>query len=292
MAGLEPYWDGLMARHGEWVNSPWGILAVHELVYFGCFVPYLVADFIPALQKYKLQPTATNDAGSLWRCTKMLLFLHFIIEFPMMYLTHPAMAFFGIRTTGSLPQWHTLAWQMVVFLLMEDFYFYWIHRFLHWKAIYKYVHKVHHLHTAPFGIAAEYAHPVETMFLGFGTIFPPVMFAWFQGMHLLTLYVWLVVRLLQTVEVHSGYDFPWSLNRWLPLWGGAEFHDFHHMTFNSNFSSTFRIWDIVFGTAGPYYTYKTEQAKLRSPAAPPSPQPSKRAPAAVQRPACVKSLRQ
>jgi sterol desaturase/sphingolipid hydroxylase (fatty acid hydroxylase superfamily) len=290
MAGLEPYWDALMERHGPWVNSPWGILVVHEVVYFGCWLPYLAAEFLPALRKYKLQPNVVNDAASIWRCMKLLLFLHVVIEFPMMYLTHPAMAYFGIRTSGALPQWHTLAWQMVVFFLIEDFYFYWIHRFLHWKRIYKYIHKVHHVHTAPFGIAAEYAHPVETMFLGFGTIFPPVLFSWFQGMHLLTLYTWLIVRLFQTVEVHTGYDFPWSLNRWLPGWAGAEFHDFHHMTFDSNFSSTFRIWDNVFGTAAPYYEYKGQQRKLAAAASNGSSPAGKLA--AVSRPVRTKAPRQ
>lgn len=56
MASLEPYWDALMERHGAWVNSPWGILVVHEVVYFGCWLPYLAAEFIPAMRKYKLQP--------------------------------------------------------------------------------------------------------------------------------------------------------------------------------------------------------------------------------------------
>jgi len=44
-------------------------------------------------------------------------------------------------------------------------------RLLHHHSIYKYVHKVHHDHAAPFGMAAEYAHPIETAFLGLGT--PP-----------------------------------------------------------------------------------------------------------------------
>jgi len=84
----------------------------------------------------------------------------------------------------------------------------------------------------------------------------PVLCAMTAGMHLVTLYVWLVVRVLQTVEVHSGYDFPWSLNNWVPLWGGAEFHDWHHKTFTGNYSSTFTLWDWVFGTSSAYLAAK------------------------------------
>jgi hypothetical protein len=33
---------------------------------------------------------------------------------------------------------------------------------------YKAIHKIHHQYSAPFGLAAEYASPIEVMILGFG----------------------------------------------------------------------------------------------------------------------------
>ncbi len=56
---------------------------------------------------------------------------------------------------------------------MEDTWHYFAHRFLHWKPIYGYVHKVHHTYTAPFGIVAEYAHPIETIGL-LSALFAPL----------------------------------------------------------------------------------------------------------------------
>ena len=38
--------------------------------------------------------------------------------------------------------------------------------------------------------------------------------------HLFSLWAWLFIRLYQTVEAHSGYDFPWSPTKLLPFWGG------------------------------------------------------------------------
>jgi len=122
--------------------------------------------------------------------------------------------------------------------------------------MYQYIHKMHHensgtlppnlsfsshlliddddgigslpfLFPAPFSIAGEYAHPVEQMILGVGTVIGPCLFA----KHVTTVYLWMIVRLFQVVDCHSGYDFPWSLNRFLPFYGGAEYHDFHHETF-------------------------------------------------------------
>ena len=48
-------------------------------------------------------------------------------------------------------------------LVIEDTWHYFLHRVLHDKRIYKYIHKVHHHFQSPFGMVAEYAHPAETL---------------------------------------------------------------------------------------------------------------------------------
>ena len=60
-------------------------------------------------------------------------------------------------------------------------------------------------------------------------------------------------------------DFPWSLQHILPFWSGAEHHDFHHMAFVNNFSTSFRWCDHLFGTDTKYQEYRkriTEMKKL------------------------------
>ncbi|KAI9079345.1 hypothetical protein K1719_038644 [Acacia pycnantha] len=106
---------------------------------------------------------------------------------------------------------------------------------------------VHHEYATPFGLTSEYAHPAEILFLGFATIVGPAI----TGPHLFTLWLWMVVRVLETVEAHCGYHFPWSLSNFLPLYGGADFHDYHHRllyTKSGNYSSTFTYMDWIFGT--------------------------------------------
>ena len=71
-------------------------------------------------------------------------------------------------------------------------------------------------YATPFGLTSEYAHPAEILFLGFATIFGPAI----TGPHLITLWLWMVLRVLETVEAHCGYHFPWSLSNFLPLYGG------------------------------------------------------------------------
>ena len=71
-------------------------------------------------------------------------------------------------------------------------------------------------YATPFGLTSEYAHPAEILFLGFATVVGPAL----TGPHLLTLWLWVVLRVLETVEAHSGYHFPWSPSNFLPLYGG------------------------------------------------------------------------
>ena len=83
---------------------------------------------------------------------------------------------------------------------------------MHWGPLYKHIHKIHHKFAAPFGICAEYAHPLETLILGLGFFIGPLVWTMYRGMHVFTMAVWLAVRLIQTVDAHSGYDFPWVNN--------------------------------------------------------------------------------
>ncbi|KAH3672682.1 hypothetical protein WICMUC_004200 [Wickerhamomyces mucosus] len=99
------------------------------------------------------------------------------------------------------------------------------------------------------------------MSLGFGTVGFPIIFVYFTGnLHLFTLCVWITLRLFQAVDSHSGYEFPWSLNNFLPFWSGAEHHDLHHHYFIGNYASSFRWWDYFLDTeAGPEAKIQREE---------------------------------
>eukprot|EP00850_Spirogloea_muscicola_P007227 SM000036S13271 [mRNA] locus=s36:217719:219946:- [translate_table: standard] len=115
-------------------------------------------------------------------------------------------------------------------------------------------------YATPFGLTSEYAHPLEILFLGFATIAGPAL----TGPHLLTLWLWMSIRVVETVEAHCGYDFPWSPSRFLPLYGGADFHDYHHRllyTKSGNYASTFIYMDWLFGTDKGYRKLKSMQRK-------------------------------
>ncbi|KAJ7243658.1 C4-methyl sterol oxidase [Mycena rebaudengoi] len=207
---------------------------------------------IPYFRRWKLQANKVPTPQEQWECTKLVLFSHFTVELPVIWFFHPMAEFFGMSTYQvPLPSLRTMAPQIAFFFVFEDMFHYFAHQALHYGPLYKNIHKIHHKYSAPFGLAAE--SPSS----GTGTIAGPLLYCCFTSdLHVLTVYIWITLRLFQAIDSHSGYDFPWSLHNFLPFWSGAEHHDFHHMAFTNNFSTSFRWWDRILGTDDKYRAYR------------------------------------
>ncbi|GMM53813.1 methylsterol monooxygenase [Maudiozyma humilis] len=226
---------------------------LHEVVYFGRSLPWFIIDQIPYFRRWKIQPTKIPSTKEQLYCLKSVLLSHFLVEAIPIWTFHPMCQKLGITVEVPFPDLKTMTLEICLFFVLEDMWHYWAHRLFHYGVFYKYIHKQHHRYAAPFGLSAEYAHPAETMSLGFGTVGMPIFYVMYTGkLHLFTLCLWVVLRLFQAVDSHSGYDFPWSLNKFLPFWAGAEHHDLHHHYFIGNYASSFRWWDFYLDTeAGP-----------------------------------------
>jgi sterol desaturase/sphingolipid hydroxylase (fatty acid hydroxylase superfamily) len=139
-------------------------------------------------------------------------------------------------------------------MLCEDFSFHFIHKLLHHPRIYSLIHKIHHSHIVTISIAVEYAHPIEFIL---GNLIPTTLGPLLLGrnLHIFTFAIWGKVRLTETLEDHSGYEFPWSPFRLIPFSASAAYHDFHHSHNVGNYSSFFSFWDTLCGTNKDYYNY-------------------------------------
>ncbi|PQE17965.1 C-4 methyl sterol oxidase Erg25 protein [Rutstroemia sp. NJR-2017a WRK4] len=237
---------------------------MHEFFYFGRSLPWIIIAQIPYFDKYKIQGSKIPTALEQWQCTKLVLLSHFTVELPQIVLFHPMAKYFGMGTDVPFPALTTIAYQVAIFFVLEDTWHYWMHRAMHQGWLYKKIHKIHHQYSAPFGLAAEYASPIEVMVLGLGTVGSPILWCMLTGnLHILTMYIWIVLRVFQAIDAHSGYDFPWSLHHFLPFWAGAEHHDVHHEKFIGNYASSFRWWDYMLDTeSGPEAAKRRREKKL------------------------------
>ena len=158
----------------------------------------------------------------------------------------------------------TLTLSLIFFMLVEDFIFYWAHRFLHLKWIYPHIHKMHHTHTSTVSIAAEYVHPVEFLLSGvLPSSLGPILLGYHS--HFVTLIAWYILRYCESLDGHCGYDFSWSPFRLIPLSSGGAYHDFHHAVNIGNYGSLFSAWDSIFGTNQTFYKafYKAQNNKAK-----------------------------
>lgn len=229
---------------------------------FCCGVMFLLEYFdLEFMKKYKIQSKKYNDKAILIKAVKGLAFNYFIVILPMYVSFFSIMSLFGFSSElQDVPTFFTMVWQTILFFFIEDFCHYWFHRWLHTDFGYKNIHHVHHEFTAPSSLSASYSHPIEVVIQGMGTFMGPILFR----PHLLILVLWTNLRQFSAVDSHSGYDFPFSLNNILPsIFGGADFHDFHHRTYNGAYSSNFIFWDKWMGTCGAYFKNKEKRIKKK-----------------------------
>ncbi len=195
----------------------------HNVAFWGLSIFYEICYRTGFLKQYRIQKKkVVDDKLLVWAYTKLFLetaLTHFPIFF---YILYPAFRRHGMQLSPStVPSAWTFVWQIGLSVLVFDTCFYWSHRILHHKTIYPYIHKEHHQFTISSGIAAEYSHPIESFINGFATLIVPIKL----GIHCSVFFVYLFLRLLETVDAHSGYDLPWSPFRYV---SGADRHEYHH----------------------------------------------------------------
>lgn len=162
------------------------------------------------------------------------------------FAIYPAWAAMGGRHGAPLPGLFEVAWQLLAFILLQDTLFYWSHRLLHRPAWFKAIHVQHHTFRHVRGHASEYAHPVEVAANLVSFMLPPVLF----GAHLFTFGLWVLVRVYETVEAHSGYAFTRVASR----------HAFHHLyAAKGCLGSFFGIWDRLMGTDRQWREWQAKQ---------------------------------
>lgn len=233
-----------------------GTVAAHSVTFWTLNALLYVCYTRGYFKQYRIQDKLPDENLS-WKCFINCLISHFIVGPIAAYLMFPRFKAYGMTIDGPLPSAAIIIRDILIAVAFNDTFFYWSHRLLHHKAIYKFIHKKHHTFKQNIGIASEFAHPVEDLC----NIFATVGGCLFMGSHAYVLWLWLVIRIAETVDAHSGYLFPWSPFSLFSVQGGAERHEFHHSHNVGNFGSFFIFWDWLMGTDVDYLAYKAKIAK-------------------------------
>jgi len=255
---MENLWGSITNRFSDFVIITIGTFIVHESIWLILNAFYITLDQKKLFSKFKLQqesyPSQQKEMGAFYR----LLRGHVFQLLPITLLAYPLLRYFGLHSSKQIPSAREMTIQLIVFNVVEDFGFYWIHRLLHVPYLYNRVHYLHHEYTAPFSLVGEIAHPIEFLF---NFLLPlmagPFLMGKLQGVHVLTYWIWLVFREIRSADAHSGYHLPFHPIRLLdPIYGGPREHDFHHRVEGrlSNFGG-YKFWDWIMGTNVKYHEW-------------------------------------
>ena len=130
----------------------------------------------------------------------------------------------------------------ISFLVFTDSLIYWIHRGLHHRSVYKYLHKVHHRWKVPTPFASHAFHPVD----GFLQSLPYHLFPFLFPLNKYVYLVLFVFVNIWTVSIHDGdFRVPKILR---PLINGSAHHTDHHLLYNCNYGQYFTLWDRIGGS--------------------------------------------
>ena len=117
---------------------------------------------------------------------------------------------------------------------------------MHWKPVYRFIHKVHHESTSPTPFTAFAFHPLEAVIEA--AIFPIMIFS--VPLHPVVLITFATYSNLVNVLGHLGYEiFPHGFTRgWLGFINTSTHHNQHHEKFHCNYGFYFNVWDRLMNT--------------------------------------------
>jgi len=221
-----------------WVAKRLAVNATLAFCYYGFFFWALyIRGFTQRKYKPGSYPTVANMAHNTW---------YWSLGVVQWSLSECAMT--RLWATGRVPyisdaelfssprQLMLLAFWVFVIPQWRDFHFYFAHRFSHIRAVYKYVHSLHHRNTDPEPFSGLCMHPVEHL-IYFSNALTPSLFIGLSPI----VYMWNFMHLsLAPGAGHSGFEDHWQAD---------QYHYAHHAKFECNYGSPSTGWiDQLCGT--------------------------------------------
>lgn len=160
---------------------------------------------------------------------------------------------------------HSLWWlplSLCISMMIDESYYYWVHRWLHQPAIFRKIHKVHHQSNTTSPWTAFAFHPLEGLMLS--VVLPITLMI--VPMHPAVILVQLAIMTFTSVINHLDIEiYPRHFNhhvvgRWLI---GATHHSLHHKQFRYNFGLYFTFWDKWQKTESPLFDATFESATAK-----------------------------
>lgn len=189
------------------------------------------------------------------------LFMNQFIE--LVFLLH--LVNFSLKCVGEFEEFNVFNTVVVFYLtfLVDDFFYYFLHRFMHIPAVYPWIHKHHHRQALPKRGYLDAANetPLEQIG-GLGCVWltmqllQPVF-----GYHFYTVFAFFAAYASLAILNHTPYDVE------LGFWGlkyNVKAHETHHRLLRCNYAQNTMVFDYLFGTYSAYPTRKTPAEDVKA----------------------------
>ena len=156
--------------------------------------------------------------------------------------------------------WAYILFSGLLYLFVQDTWFYWTHRAMHHPKLFKWTHAGHHKSVQPTPFASFSFDPVEAVSAAW---LLPAM-AMIVPLHVGVALFLLLAMTVNAVFNHAGWEiFPerWVNGRFGRIMITATHHNQHHTKFTGNYGLYFRFWDLVMGTDREQFTVTAKSAK-------------------------------
>jgi Delta7-sterol 5-desaturase len=155
----------------------------------------------------------------------------------------------GWALTPLPPTWWSVPLTFVASLVLYDTWFYWGHRLMHSKRLYRF-HAHHHRSIAP----TPWANNSDSQVGAFAEQAYFLVAPLLLPIPAIVLIAHKIYDQITGIVGHAGHKYfasPTARYPWPMLC--TTFHDQHHSHFNYNFANTFSWWDRAMGTIHPTY---------------------------------------
>jgi len=158
--------------------------------------------------------------------------------------------------------WDWLIASVVIAIFVHDAWFYWTHRLMHHRRLFRWFHRAHHLSINPSPWAAYAFDPLEAVVQAL--IFPIAVTM--MPMHPLAFFIFMTWQIVFNVVGHTGYEIwpRWLMDSWLGKFINTPTnHAMHHETFRGNYGLYFNLWDRLMGTNHARYEARFREVTSR-----------------------------
>lgn len=208
------------------------------------------------LKPYRIQAKPIDVTGTFWPSiyhsvkNTAVVFIMLVVLWPLIKRT-------GIHV-GDMPSVYIIIVQILFFILLDDFLYYWMHRYFHENKFFmRHVHSVHHKIKNTCAINGNYMHWFEFACTSGLILIGPILLS----SHLHVIWIWVIIRQFEAADGHMGYDIPWNPARLFLIYHGPVYHDFHHAKFRGNYSGFLNYLDKYLGNTyvKAYLEYKAKR---------------------------------